>query len=86
MPRSLVLIIQPLDNDLQPVGKAFKAVTRDVSATGLGFLHETPFPTNFIRIGATEQSMAQSLARVCYNKTFYGDEIVYLIGVEFIEV
>lgn len=85
IPRSLVLVIQPLDNDLNPVGSLFKAVTRDVSASGLGFLHETPFPTNYVRIGATAQSSAQSIARVCYNKTIFCDELVYLIGVEFID-
>ena len=85
LPRSLVLVVQPLDNNLQPVGSPFKAVTRDVSETGLGFLNETPFPTKFVRIGATAQSAAQSVARVCYNKTYFGDEPVYLVGVEFLE-
>ena len=85
IPRSLVLVVQPLNNEFQPVGSPFKAVTRDVSEKGLGFLHETPFPTKYVRIGATAQSAAQSVARVCYNKTYFGEEPVYLVGVEFLK-
>lgn len=83
-PRSIVLIIQPLNNQFEPVGSPFKAITRDVSETGLGFLHESAFPTSFVRIGVTAASSAQSIAQVCYNKAIYRDGLVYLVGVKFI--
>jgi hypothetical protein len=82
-PRSLVLTVQPLNQRLEPVGESFRAVTRDISETGMGFLHQFPFPTNFVRIGPTADSISQSLARVCYNVVYQGDEMMYLVGVEF---
>lgn len=84
VPLSLVLCVQPLNNNLKPVGKPFKALTRDVSDVGLGFHFSTSFPTNFVRIGPSEHSASQSIARVCYNKAYYGEQTVFHIGVEFL--
>ena len=83
IPKSFVLALQPLDNHLQPIGESFKSVSRDISENGIGFLHPTPFPTNHVRIGPTVDSISQSIARVCYNVVFYGEEAMYLVGVEF---
>ncbi len=85
VPQSLILNIQPLNNDLQPVGDSFQAITRDVSTNGVGFLYNSPFPTKYVRVGATKHSVSQSVARVCFNKAYYGEKVVYLVGVEFID-
>jgi len=85
MPQSLILCIQPLDNHFRAVGSPFQAITRDVSTKGIGFLYGSPFPTKYVRIGATKHSRSQSIARVCYNKAYYGEKVVFLVGVEFID-
>jgi hypothetical protein len=85
VPQSLILCIQPLDSSMQPVGSSFQAITRDISAKGLGFLYGAPFPTNFVRIGATKHSRSQAIGRVCYNKAYYGEKVVFLVGVEFLD-
>ena len=82
--RSLVVSIQPLDNSMQPTGACFKAVSRDVSTNGMGFFHHEPFPTGLVRIGPNEDSVSQSVARVCFNKAYYGEQVQYLVGVEFL--
>ena len=84
IPQSLVLCVQPLNNDLKPVGKPFQAITRDVSEDGLGFLYNASFPTKFVRIGPSEHSASQSIAKVCYNRAFYGEKTMYLVGIEFL--
>jgi hypothetical protein len=81
---SLLIFVQPLDNQFRPQGQPFKAITRDLSANGLGFFHEFPFPTNFAQISANRNSYAKSIARICFNKVYHGDEMVYLIGAEFL--
>ena len=83
VPRSLVLAVQPLNQQGDPVGEPFKAVTRDVSEQGLGFLHPFPFPTNYVRIGPTANSISQSNARVCHNVAYEGEKRLFLVGVEF---
>lgn len=82
--KSLVIFVQPLDNSFQPKGKPFKSVTRDISPDGVSFIHDAPFPTNFARISATATSAAKSIVRICFNKVYYSDEMVYLIGTEFL--
>jgi hypothetical protein len=84
IPQSLVLCVQPLNNDLKPVGKPYKALTRDVSENGLGFLYNASFPTKFVRVGPSEHSASQSIAQVCYNKAYYGEQTMYLVGIEFL--
>lgn len=84
IPRSLVLQIQPLNSNFEREGESFRATTRDVSRKGLGFLHETEFEWPYIEIGPNSHSACQSIARVCYNVTFFGMEALYLIGVQFL--
>ncbi len=81
--RKLILVVQPLDKNFQPTGEAFKAMTDDVSANGLGFKHTSKFPTEFVRIGPTKHSVTQAICRVCYNKPLCGREKLFRIGVEF---
>ena len=81
---SLVLCVQPLNNDLEPVGRPFKALTRDVSENGLGFFFKTPFPIEFVRVGPTEYSSSQSVARVCYNGLADSNRAQYLVGIQFL--
>ncbi|MFK7767071.1 MAG: hypothetical protein AB8B55_07595 [Mariniblastus sp.] len=83
--RTLVLAIQPLDEKLNPVGRPFNANTRNVSQRGIGFLHSAEFFTPYVRIGPTAHSITQTIARVCYNKPLYGEEKMFMIGVEFID-
>jgi len=84
VPRSLVVSVQPLDNNMQPTGACFKAVSRDISTNGMGFFQNEPFPTSFVRIGPNENSVSQSVARVCFNKAYHGEQVQYLVGVEFL--
>ena len=85
IPQCLVLHIQPLSATLEPVGEPFKATTRDISFGGIGFLHQTPFPSEYIKIRPTEHSASCAIARVCYNQTYFGQEKLCLVGVEFLQ-
>ena len=40
----LPVVLQPLDDDLQPSGEMFAAVSRDISVTGIGLIHTVPVP------------------------------------------
>lgn len=80
---TLCLEIQPLDENHDPVGSSFMAITRDVSNSGVGFVDAQSFPYDFIRIGIP-QNDATVVAKVCYNRPVGDEDPMYLIGVQFI--
>ena len=43
-------IVQPLDDRHIPLGKAFAAVTRDISIGGIGLLHSQPVVASFLGV------------------------------------
>jgi hypothetical protein len=47
---AIPVFVQPLDDQLQPVGEEFAAVTRDVSVGGLGLFHTRPVPLGLVQI------------------------------------
>jgi hypothetical protein len=85
VPKSILLHVQPLDSNFDPNGQPFKAVTRDFSDAGLGFLHKHEFESEYVQIGPNEHSQSQSIARVCYNVAYGGGADLYLIGVAFLK-
>lgn len=50
---ALPSIVQPLDEDLQPVGNSFHAVTRDISVAGVALVHEQPINARLLRVQLT---------------------------------
>lgn len=78
------MAVQPLDTERKPIGKPLKALTRDISADGLGFIHPTPFPTEFVEIRNVENSHSYAVARVCYNRAYCDDDLNYFVGVQFV--
>ncbi len=52
-PREAVAIpvqVQPLDNQLQPTGEGFSAITRDISYAGIGLFHRFPIDQGLLQI------------------------------------
>jgi len=83
-PRSLSLMIQPLDLDFQPDGDSFYAIMRDISSSGMGFINSEPLRHEFVRITMPEQTRSRVIARVCYNLSIGTDYPLYLVGVKFV--
>ena len=50
---STIVRLQPVDEGFQPDGEAFRAVTRDISAGGLGFADTRPIGTKFVGVRMT---------------------------------
>lgn len=44
------IIVQPLDESMQLCGKAFRALTRDISTEGIGFLHTRSIETRMAAV------------------------------------
>lgn len=85
MPWSILLNVEPLDKEMNPIGDRFLVVTRDLSEYGLGFFHRSFLAASFVRLESKEKLVGQRLARVCFNKAFYGERPLYLVGVEFLK-
>ena len=83
-PHRLSLMVQPLDLDFQPVGDPFRALSRDISASGVGFLNREAVPYEFVRVSLVDFS-ASMVARVRHCSSLGKDHPLYLVGLEFIE-
>jgi hypothetical protein len=44
-----MVMVTPLDNDLQPSGGPFPALTRNISASGIGLVHSRPIHGPFVK-------------------------------------
>ncbi len=62
-PVSITLLIQPLDLDFQPIGDPFRALSRDLSMNGVGFLNLETVNYEFVRISMVDFN-ATLVARV----------------------
>jgi hypothetical protein len=47
---AMPVVAVPLDDDLQPVGDTFAAVTRDISARGLALYHSRPVESPYLAV------------------------------------
>jgi hypothetical protein len=47
---TIPLVAQPIDDQLQPTGPVFRAVTRDISAHGIGMLSQDPTRAEFLAL------------------------------------
>ena len=83
-PRSISLRIQPLDLDFCPDGEPFWAVSRDISAVGLGFVNGEPIQHEFVRIGLFDQT-ATMIARVSHSTSIGVKYPLFLVGVQFLD-
>jgi len=83
-PHSLSLMVQPLDLDFQPVGDPFRALSRDISDSGVGFLNLEAVPYEFVRVSLVDFN-ASMVARVRHCSSLGKDHPLYLVGLEFIE-
>lgn len=83
-PHSLSLMIQPLDLDFQPVGDAFQVISRDISASGVGFLNLEVIPHEFVRVSLIDFN-ASLVARVRHCSSLGKEHPLYLVGLEFID-
>lgn len=83
-PHSLLLLIQPLDLDFQPVGDPFRALSRDISLTGAGFLNLESVKYEFVRVSLLDFN-ASLVARVRHCSSIGKDHPLYLVGLEFID-
>lgn len=50
---AIPVLVSPLDADLEPLGESFRAVTRDVSCSGIGFFHTRELDVPFVQIAVT---------------------------------
>ena len=86
IPRSLGILVQPLNERHDEIDDAFFAITRDVSPGGLAFL--SPHFTDFdVAVISLEEDISRSVvARICGCNLIHASEVeqVYLTGVEFL--
>lgn len=58
-PITMPVRVTPLDDQQQPTSKAFVAVTRDISVTGLCFYHTQPVKQRYLQLELTSPSREQ---------------------------
>ena len=83
-PHSLSLMIQPLDLDFQPVGDSFRALSRDISTSGVGFLNLEAIPHEFVRVSLVDFN-ASLVARVRHCSSLGKAHPLWLVGLEFVD-
>ncbi|MDH3718304.1 MAG: PilZ domain-containing protein [Planctomycetota bacterium] len=71
-----MVMVTPLDADLQPSGDPFPALTRDISASGIGLVHSRPIHGPFVKFdlphGDTALSVIVNILRC--NQLLCGDQ------------
>jgi hypothetical protein len=66
---AMPVIVQPVDQELKPIGKAQAMVVRDITRKGLGLVHDGPFPFKRIVVRLTHPEEGTLLAaEVRWNK------------------
>ena len=80
---AMSIVVQPLDDRLQPVSKSFPVTTKDVSKSGMSFVHREPCSSRYIQINVQHRPEKLN-ARVCYKRPIGEGGEFYLIGVELI--
>ncbi len=51
---AIPVLAVPLDDDLQPAGDSFAAVTRDISTRGLAIYHNRPLECHYLAVELTD--------------------------------
>jgi c-di-GMP-binding flagellar brake protein YcgR len=73
---SAIIEAQPVDDEFQPTGERFKAVTRDISAGGISFTHNRLVETKHLAVRLTNpvgeqlQTVMQILRCQRHNRTW----------------
>lgn len=52
---ALSVVARPINEDLEPTGKAFMAVTKDISAHGISLFHREPVESKLLALRLTDQ-------------------------------
>ncbi len=65
-PLAILVDVQPLDENFAPSGPLFRAVTRDISNSGIGLTHNSPLKSRFfaIQLWSPEGETFQTLVEV----------------------
>ncbi|MEM9413165.1 MAG: PilZ domain-containing protein [Planctomycetota bacterium] len=80
----LSLSVQPLTEDFQPDGEAFKTMSSDISLKGMAFVNPEEVQHEYIRV-AFSQFDISIIARIKHNSSIGVDYPLYLVGVEFLD-
>ncbi len=86
VPRSIGILVQPMDAEEQANSEEFFAITRDISQAGLSFLSSFESRFEFESIMIADQPGREVICRTCYSSIIVKNqnEDVYLTGVEFL--
>jgi hypothetical protein len=84
---ALPIIVQPMETDLRAAGSAFRALTRDLSTEGIGFVHTTPIKSPFVAVeiempGDADHPKMQVLVEILRCQTIH--ERLFHIGGKFV--
>ena len=80
---SIRLVVQPMLSGFVPCGTSVKAITRDVSEYGLGFLSVRPVETDWMSIVEESSPEHYYFCRVVHTGGRLNEETLFLTGVEF---
>jgi c-di-GMP-binding flagellar brake protein YcgR len=83
-PKSISVIVQPLNEDFLPDGEPFWVMSRDVSRNGMAFVNVLPTQHQYVRLRMLDYD-ASAVCRVCHCTAIGSDLPVYLTGVQFLE-
>ena len=86
IPKSIGILIEPLDEDQLTTDRAFFAITRDISKGGLGFLSSEYADYEMVLISREDDPTRAVVCRVCDCCLVHKNEFeeVYLTCVEFL--
>lgn len=59
------VVVQRLDDEFQPVGETFSALTKDISGGGVGILHSEPVTTGYLQIQFSTSEHEQMVLLSC---------------------
>ena len=80
---TIPVVVQPLDSGFQLAGEAFNAVTKDISAGGIGVMHSEQVTTRYLQVQvATQDGEQMSLLAQVKHCTPHGQ--YYHIGARFV--
>lgn len=80
---SAIIELQPIDENLQPSGEIFQAVSRDISITGIGLTHNRAIDSDLLAVQLTnaEGDQLQTVIQVLRSQPF---ESTWDIGGRFV--
>lgn len=86
IPRSVGIIVQPLDIHMAATDQPFLAITRDVSEGGLSYVSDTPATFDMAVITLNDDRSREIICRICGTGLIFANEFdeVFLTNVEFL--